>query len=1013
MIESYAFRTRARTVDHLGREQIADCPTAISELWKNAYDAYARNVSLTIFSRKVSDESSQENSDDPIVACLFDDGHGMSRQEFLEKWLVIGTESKASGGAVPEADRKGLPVRVRQGQKGIGRLSAAALGPLLLFVSKRQTEKFVAALIDWRIFENPYLYLNDVVLPVVEFDNKEMLWDVLPTLFDELMSNIWGGGVNSANEKSDAIAERTIRIVDAWRQYDNQEKRENSLLTTREKIERVLIETLYKPQHIDQWSVWNGTADSGTALLVADIVFDLQAQLHSENSTAASQAESQAKSLLFQTLSGFIDPFVKNEDQNIGYRVNDFNYLVEVKSGLVNKHVISREKDFSLTELESLEHVLDGKFREDGVFLGRVKAFGKWVEEPFIVSPTAELGKRVDSRVGEFILRIGAYEAERKNTTMSEDFFSAVEEKSKSHAGLKVYRDGLRVLPYGREANDFFEIEKRRTTHAGREFWSIRRMFGRIGITRGKNPNLKDKAGREGLIDNKAAKVFRDLVENVLIKAARLHFGSDSAFRKDALAVVNAEYEKKKSEEGQKSLRARQRKEFKSKLNSFIPVANELIKSLSEVEHEMSLASDVAREDVLLAWQDKLQNLQNIRSELIFSTGAVPKNQGVLVDDYRSFRSNVMKADELIARMKSSLAVAIKKINPDSPKDLAYSRHQSHAAYLQSRLRKWGSSAKSLLAEEIQRLEKILDEKMREFHLLCKPYLDEFLIGNISLEDFFQVMEQQRLNIDMENNDLFTGYMDTLLLMRESVNLSGIAMVSISEKDEVSAELNRLHSLAQLGITVEIVSHEMDGLETSISEALRNMPQQCKSTRQYEIVEYGTRQIADRLRFLSPLKLSGDSRYETLTGRAIYEYVTGFLKNVISSGNVRVEASEAFLKFSVRELPSRVFPVFVNLINNSLYWTSGRAGALIVLDVVEQKIVISDNGPGVAIDDIPRLFTLFYTTKTRGGRGVGLYLSRSNLASSGHSIYYARDESERLMAGANFVIKFLGATYEQ
>ena len=40
MITGVSFQTRARTVDHLGREQIADTPTAISELWKNAFDAY-------------------------------------------------------------------------------------------------------------------------------------------------------------------------------------------------------------------------------------------------------------------------------------------------------------------------------------------------------------------------------------------------------------------------------------------------------------------------------------------------------------------------------------------------------------------------------------------------------------------------------------------------------------------------------------------------------------------------------------------------------------------------------------------------------------------------------------------------------------------------------------------------------------------------------------------------------------------------------------------------------------
>ena len=39
-----SFKTRARTIDHLGRGQIADAPTAVSELWKNAWDAYANNV---------------------------------------------------------------------------------------------------------------------------------------------------------------------------------------------------------------------------------------------------------------------------------------------------------------------------------------------------------------------------------------------------------------------------------------------------------------------------------------------------------------------------------------------------------------------------------------------------------------------------------------------------------------------------------------------------------------------------------------------------------------------------------------------------------------------------------------------------------------------------------------------------------------------------------------------------------------------------------------------------------
>ncbi|MEW8309576.1 MAG: hypothetical protein G8D88_20825, partial [gamma proteobacterium symbiont of Ctena orbiculata] len=53
MADSVSFRTRARTIDHLGREQIADCPTAVSELWKNAYDAYAKKVALHIYDGEV------------------------------------------------------------------------------------------------------------------------------------------------------------------------------------------------------------------------------------------------------------------------------------------------------------------------------------------------------------------------------------------------------------------------------------------------------------------------------------------------------------------------------------------------------------------------------------------------------------------------------------------------------------------------------------------------------------------------------------------------------------------------------------------------------------------------------------------------------------------------------------------------------------------------------------------------------------------------------------------------
>ncbi|HCD2991437.1 TPA: ATP-binding protein, partial [Escherichia coli] len=183
MVISAAFQTRARTIDHLGREQIADCPTAISELWKNAYDAYARNVSLNIFDGNTP------------VATLVDDGHGMSLDDIINKWLTVGTESKATKKDIPYEDRNGIDhIRAKQGQKGIGRLSCAALGSLMLLVSKKKDSPLVACLLDWRIFENPYLMLNDIKIPIMECSDNNELITVIPEMFDALMGNLWGDG---------------------------------------------------------------------------------------------------------------------------------------------------------------------------------------------------------------------------------------------------------------------------------------------------------------------------------------------------------------------------------------------------------------------------------------------------------------------------------------------------------------------------------------------------------------------------------------------------------------------------------------------------------------------------------------------------------------------------------------------------------------------------------------------------------------------------------------------------
>jgi len=89
-------------------------------------------------------------------------------------------------------------------------------------------------------------------------------------------------------------------------------------------------------------------------------------------------------------------------------------------------------------------------------------------------------------------------------------------EQAEHYAGFMVYRNGLRVMPYGRKTMTSLKLKSE-----GPQRWPRVLVqptpLRRVALTRELNPNLKDKAGREGIIDNKAAKAFRDIVENILM----------------------------------------------------------------------------------------------------------------------------------------------------------------------------------------------------------------------------------------------------------------------------------------------------------------------------------------------------------------------------------------------------------------------------------------------------------------------------------------------------------------
>ncbi|PCK76956.1 sensor histidine kinase [Rhizobium sophoriradicis] len=66
---------------------------------------------------------------------------------------------------------------------------------------------------------------------------------------------------------------------------------------------------------------------------------------------------------------------------------------------------------------------------------------------------------------------------------------------------IYLYRDGIRVYPYGDADDDWLLIDVRRGTVRASEFVSNDQVVGFVNISQAENPQLRDKTSREGLVD--------------------------------------------------------------------------------------------------------------------------------------------------------------------------------------------------------------------------------------------------------------------------------------------------------------------------------------------------------------------------------------------------------------------------------------------------------------------------------------------------------------------------------
>ena len=492
----------------------------------------------------------------------------MRTEDVLEKWLVLATDSKT--GSTDEAYLRFATDNQKEveypalGHKGIGRLAVAALGRAV-FVWTRwgrgEEAQRTLLFIHWDLFRHPRLGLDDIIVPyIVLGDTPVTETEALGLMFQlrdwlESKAHLWKTGVEQALRASiyNDLDREFLAFLDAG------------------------VEFKQSP---------------GTLFCVLGTTPEVDDIFRNEEQVGDEMSASEGLKLLL----GFCDPF------------SGMSPRLSIKY-FINNDPPKAERDFwTPQDFGKADHEINLKIDEHGFVKGTIRRLDQVIPFEYNLRPLPARAKLP----GPYSIHMGYVQGRASDSRLTPDEHHAFDRRLTAYGSLYVYRDGIRVLPYGRTDVDFLQFENRRLKNAGRYFFSQRRMFGAINFTTRENSSLVDKAGREGFIKNSAYRGMVLGLQDLFIFLADQYFGRKADKEQERQA---------KHQEAEERAKAR----IKEVYNTFIqeltgwrarlPILDAHIdQSLRKAEDEFAIAQNLQTGSGVLI--EKLeQTLNTARSE--------------------------------------------------------------------------------------------------------------------------------------------------------------------------------------------------------------------------------------------------------------------------------------------------------------------------------------------------------------------------------------------------------------
>lgn len=963
------FKTRARALDMLGRQQIAGIPTAISELFKNAHDAYADRVEVDYY-----------RSDGLFV--LRDDGVGMTEEEFLERWLTLGTESKLKGRGAklpPKDDSK--PSRVLLGEKGVGRLAIAIIGPQVLVLSRAERDgklcDLVAAFINWGFFECPGIDLDQIEIPVCTFPSG-----TVPTAAD----------LNEMVNKSKASLNALKESLD-----------EEDYLKISNELDSFVLDPSEVDSYVEGLSLAEGHGTHFIIMPASELL----------NSDIDDGWETDSAPNLFKMLRGFsntmtpdhIPPVIKT-----AFR--------DHRSDEANEDLIADLKFFTPNEFINADHQISGDFDEYGQFRGAISIYGK--EYPDHVIPWKG-GHGFPAKCGPFKISVANVQGAARETTLPLEDWGELIQKMNRFGGLYIYRDGIRMLPYGNNDFDWLDLERNRTKSAAYYHFSFRRMFGVIEISSDekKNKNLTEKAGREGFRENGAYRDLKAILKNFFVQLAA------DFFRKDAVdeyyqvrkAELSAQAVAREKREKQVSVK---RAQLDKKLQWVFRCIDDgepqkLVKELIVGVHknlEIAVSKDDsadAAEALLNVESNARKQIADLEARYFISKPRIGLTKKLTKDweDYQVAFANLQdvvfaEARELVdgevqARAASAKVALDRRLRIERSLD----ELSSEAKKIARKEKKATVERAALVNNDVLVAAK---ESVAKVNRVMAEVFSDFARLDVStMEDADVVESRNRLESTLITvRESEREFLQSLQAQLEAIDTTGapsyieqmeaVEQRAIALEEQASTDLQ----LTQLGMAIEVINHEFDSSIRSIREYIRRLKGWADINEGLEGVYQGIRNSFDHLdgylTLFTPLHRRLHRKKIVIEGADIAKFLNDLFSERFKRHEVTLTTTAAFKNSDITGYPSSFYPVFVNLIDNAVFWLQDQHTRKITLDAQDSTLIVKDSGPGINPRDHVSVFELGFSRKP-GGRGMGLHISKEVLSRVNYNLILVPSDS--------------------